>query len=371
MLKWQPKLSSIAVNEKYIKILDSETLLPLVIEASQSGNVNDLEKWIKNNHEYINKQLDTVGGILFRGFNIKTAFDFEKIAKLIDRDLCTNHPFDGGARMWLTKYIYEADVTKYVNAPLPVPFHNEDSYVSYLPSTLMFCCLKPAEYGGESIISDCRKVFSSLPLSLQKKYSTNIIKMVFTHSDSIFLINSCIRKNEKEIKKLAKKYSASDCKRIGEDDTEFTFSVSPVIKTKDLNQTSYIGRVHFSDYLTFALDIFLSYRSRKKISQKIMMCWLIMQCVAKHFKDVCASYFIPSKRRYWCTFGNNKKIPFLDQVKITLAFWKNSVTLPLKSSDILVLNNLLISHGRLPYKGKRVILSCMGSLTATPGKRKF
>lgn len=357
-------------KEKYIKILNSESTLPLIIEASQKVSVDDLEKWIKNNRKYIHEKLNSIGGILFRGFDIKTAHDFEKIAKLIDKNLCTSHPFDGGARMWLTKYIYEADITEYTSAPLPVPFHNEDSYIPYLPSTLMFCCIKPAEFGGESIISDCRKVFSSLPLNLQKKYSAKTIKMTFAHSDSLFLVNSCIPKNEEEIKKFAKKYGASNCKRIGEDETEFTFDVPAVIKTKNHKQTSYIGRVHFADYLTFALDIFLSYRSRKKFSHRVMMCWLIIQCIAKHFRDVGASYFKANKRRHWCTFGNNEPIPLSDQIKITFAFWRNSVTFPLESSDILVLNNLLISHGRLPYKGKRIILSCIGSLIANLGEPK-
>ena len=351
------------IKQDQKNIIVTNSRFPLIIESTTKNDIVVLEKWIQDNITFIQEQKVFLGAVLFRGFEIKTPQDFERIARLLDNDLCQTHPFDGGARMWLTKYIYEADTTTKKNADLPIPFHIEDSYIPFIPATIMFCCLKPAEFGGETIISDCRKVFSSLPKDLQKKYSEKTIKMTFTYPDSIFLVNASLPKNKSIISEFAKNYGAIHCKRIGESSTEFTFEVSPVIKINNKNSFSYIGRVHFADYLTYAIDIFFSYKTRKKINERVRMYYLIVICITKYCKCLWTSHLFKKNASHWCSFSDGKKIPLLDQIKITVAFWKNSKIVSLKSSDLIILNNLTISHGRLSYRGKRRLLSCIGSIT--------
>jgi hypothetical protein len=175
------------------------------------------------------------------------------------------------------------------------------------------------------------------------------------------LVNSCLPKNQKKIENFAKEQRAINCRRVGESNTEFIFNVPAVIETSK-NMFSYIGRAHFADYLTYAIDIFFSYRNKRKIIDKLTMITLILVCIGRYLKYSYHSFFTKNGKKYWCSFKNDKKIPILEQINITLAVWKCSTILPLKSSDILVLNNLLASHGRLPYKGKRVLLSCIGSV---------
>lgn len=38
--------------------------------------------------------------------------------------------------------------------------------------------------------------------------------------------------------------------------------------------------------------------------------------------------------------------------------WKNMVIFPWKKNDLLAIDNLGTSHGRLPYEGKRQIMVC-------------
>lgn len=335
---------------------------PVIIEADKKDDINTLHKYIIDNKDFIEKQKDSIGAVLFRGFNLRTAEDFEKIAMLLDDDLCTSHPFDGGARMWLTKHVYEAAVTTWEKEYWPVPFHTEDSYIPLVPSTLMFCCLKPADYGGATLLTDSRKVFASLSDKLKEKYSQKPIKITFTHPDSLFLVNSVIPKNKKVIHTFAKKYEAVECRRIGEDKTEFTFEIPAVIKAGNKNTFSYIGRVHFADFLTYVIDIFYAYKHYKKIHEKIRMFFMIVKYIMQNGKCLLHSIFKKQNSMQYCSFADGTKIPFMDQIRITLTLWKHSKIIQLKSGDLLLLNNFLVMHGRLPYIGERCLLSSMGSI---------
>ncbi len=48
-----------------------------------------------------------------------------------------------------------------------------------------------------------------------------------------------------------------------------------------------------------------------------------------------------------------------DQLLITNAFWNNAVVLAWRKGGILVLDNRLVTHARMPHEGHRNVLFCM------------
>jgi hypothetical protein len=123
--------------------------LPLVIEPA-TDNVN-LAEWASANHEFLDTSLSEHGGILFRGFDLATAVDFENVARSIYSSLYADYgdlprTSAGGA-------IYES-------TPYPpdkvILFHNESSHLSSWPMKISFFCLQPAREGGTTPIVDCR-----------------------------------------------------------------------------------------------------------------------------------------------------------------------------------------------------------------------
>ena len=72
--------------------LIGEQSMPLVIEPGTDGNsLAALESWIQGNEHTVKGWLQEYGALLFRGFAIDNAVDFERIAKLVNPDLKNNH----------------------------------------------------------------------------------------------------------------------------------------------------------------------------------------------------------------------------------------------------------------------------------------
>jgi len=55
-----------------------------------------------------------------------------------------------------------------------------------------------------------------------------------------------------------------------------------------------------------------------------------------------------------------KSLSLRDVIQIDRAYWNNFTFLKWQAGDVLVLNNELCSHGRMPYEGKRKVLTAFG-----------
>ncbi len=335
---------------------------PFVIITPQNDkNIESLKKWLSCNTEFLRKKISTVGGILFQGFNIQTPEDFQDIAKTIEPNLCTTHDFDDSARMWFTENIYEAFPSSFKSDPLPVDYHNEDSFMPYVPSTIMLCSIKPADFGGESMFSDCRKVFESFPLKFQQKIIKKTIRNSFTLHDSVFLVNSKIPKHNKKIEKLAQKYGATEIHRIDNFNTRFTFEIPTVIKHEASDNPVWFSRAHQACGLANIVDIWYSYKYRNNIFSTLKSYYLILKTIYFYYKNSLFSLWKSENDKVVYSYEDGSKISIFDQIRIRKAHWKNSTILPLKAGDLIILDNRLITHARMPYKGNRKLLSCIGN----------
>jgi len=333
----------------------------LEIRARKNHSVGTLKAWIKKNEDILKIKLSTVGGLLFRGFDIDSPEKFEVIAKAIEPNLCKTHDFDDGARTWLTDYIYEASLGSIIKDQIPLSFHNEDAFVPYVPSTIMLCALEPSAYGGETLLADCRKVFQSFPKDLQEKFLGFSVKSSFSMEDSIFLVNTHLPKNVKAIQHLAQKYGATNVYRVGDFRTRFTFVIPTVIHHENTKEPIWFSRVHQAVTLSRIVDIWHSYKYRKSILSLLEGFMVMVKTIFNHYWLKLKSYKTPEDQKNLYTFSNGTPIPLRDQFKICSSYWKNAVIEPLNAGDVIVLDNRLVTHGRLPYKGKRRLLSCIGN----------
>src|SRR5271169_6256759 len=67
----------------------ADQALPLIMEPA--ADQVDLADWARNNREYIAQKLHTHGGILFRGFDLKTPQDFERVAAGVYTELFSEY----------------------------------------------------------------------------------------------------------------------------------------------------------------------------------------------------------------------------------------------------------------------------------------
>jgi amino acid adenylation domain-containing protein len=129
--------------------------LPLVI--SPVSDEMNLAEWGGANREMIDRQLLTVGAILFRGFEVASVKAFEDFARSICGEL-----YDGYGdlpREQMGEKVYGS--TSYPSDQEILP-HNESSQIHCWPMKIWFHCVKAARVGGETPVVDSRKVYGML-----------------------------------------------------------------------------------------------------------------------------------------------------------------------------------------------------------------
>ncbi|MDE5072382.1 MAG: TauD/TfdA family dioxygenase, partial [Trichodesmium sp. St5_bin8] len=114
-----------------------EKKLPLVIEPVQKKSFSVLAELVRENRDWFHRQQDNYGALLFRGFEIETAAQFENILELLNVKLASKYHFGSSQRNRITDKVFTSS-----EAPgnLIIPPHNELNMVPVRPMSLAFFC---------------------------------------------------------------------------------------------------------------------------------------------------------------------------------------------------------------------------------------
>ena len=308
--------------------LQPEKTLPLVIEPN-SEQV-DIADWAMNNREFFETNLRQHGAILLKGFKINSISEFEKVAGAISPGLFGEYgdlPREG--------------VSKKVYGSTPYPedkailFHNESSHLNRWPQKIFFLCLKVAESGGETPIVDCRNVYKMLSPKLREKleekqlmYVRNYVEDLDVSWQDFFHTN-----NKSEVESYCK--NAKIEFEWLENNGFKTFKVRPAItthpKTKEKIFFNQI-QLHHISYLDPAVrDSLLSEFGEKRLPRNVY-------------------------------YGDGSPIEDSVIEEIGEVYEKAAINFPWQAGNMIMLDNMLIAHGRNPYVGERKIVVAMGEL---------
>jgi hypothetical protein len=164
---------------KFSALSDAESL-PLVVEPN--ADEVDLATWSRENRQLIESKLLSHGAILFRGFAVDSASEFERFA----RSLCSDLFGENGEHN-------RTSISGSVYTPVFYPpekqllWHNENSFNSQWPRKIWFGCLLPAREGGETPVVDSRKVFARLDAKLKDPFIEKGIMYVRNYGDGLGL----------------------------------------------------------------------------------------------------------------------------------------------------------------------------------------
>ena len=150
------RISPAQIRRKPIEIrVDTETL-PLVVGA-ESPDL-DLVQWCEMRREWIEQALVRHGAILLRNFSVGSLEEFERVTRAVSPSLL-EYKERSTPRKSVGHDIYTS--TEYP-AHLDIVQHNENSYASTWPRKIFFYCHLPAGNGGETPLADSREVYRRL-----------------------------------------------------------------------------------------------------------------------------------------------------------------------------------------------------------------
>jgi alpha-ketoglutarate-dependent taurine dioxygenase len=297
--------------------------LPLVIQPAVEG-VN-LVSWATDNKEFIESLLLKAGGLLFRGFNIRSVGEFEVLIERVCGSL-QEYCYRSTPRTHVSGKIYTS--TEYPPGEA-IPLHNEQSYSTSWPMRICFFCIEPAAQGGETPLADSRKVcgriapsiidrFAEKGVMYVRNYSRGLdlsLQDVFQTSDRATLEEYCVR--------------ASIDFRWGDNGSLRTQQTcQAVAKHPQTGEMVWFNQAHLFHVSSLQAEV------RESLLSSI------------------GQESLPRNAYY----GDGAPIEDSSLAQIRDAYLLETVSFKWQRGDMLMLDNMLIAHGRAPYAGTRRIL---------------
>jgi alpha-ketoglutarate-dependent taurine dioxygenase len=320
------KRKAIVVCEQQLikaEFLSSKKQLPLVIQSAVEGL--DLTSWAANNRSWIQDWLLKCGGLLFRDFEVKKNFNFEFFIQSICSELI-EYSYRSTPRTLVEGKIYTS--TEYP-AEQSIPLHNEMAYSLNFPMKICFFSVKVAEQGGETPIADSRKVFQRLDTKIKEKFIDKKIMYVRNYLRGIDLAWQDVFQttNKSEVENYCRNA------RI-----DFEWKSEDHLRTTQVCQAVAIhpqtgDRVWFNQAHLFHVSSL-----QPKVRESLL--------------DAIAQEDLPRNAFY----GDGSPIEASVIEEIDRVYQQEAIIFPWKEGDILMLDNMLVAHGRKPFVGTRKVL---------------
>jgi len=319
--------------------------LPLVIKPKDPkiSRKAFLEQ-IRKNHDFIEKETLKYGGLLFRDCPIDGADGFNAVIEALGFGSALNYIGGDSPRQKVKGKVYTS-----TEAPpsLKIPLHNEMSFIKNYPRHIYFYCDTPAAEGGETIIADARKVYSSVDPTVKERFVKKKLRYISNfYKDSwlLDLINSykAAHKTWMQVfetdhrKEVEKRCLANDFgfKWNKNDWLQVIYKTPSILAHPETKENVWFNQAHLYDY-----------------NPRLLGFWNWVGAKLVYFRKHTVMHAI--------YHGDETEVSRKDLYHVMDVLDKNTIKFPWKKGDVMVLDNVLAMHGRAPFSGKRRILTML------------
>jgi alpha-ketoglutarate-dependent taurine dioxygenase len=302
--------------------------LPLVMEPATDQV--DLADWARNNREYIAQKLRSHGGILFRGFNLKTPQDFEAVAAGIYTEIYSEYgdlPRESAGGNIYTSTPYPEDKR--------ILYHNESSHMNRWATRISFFCIIAAKQGGCSPVVDCRKVYQQLDPMVRQKFEEKGLMYVRNFSDGLDVNwQHFFQTSDKAVVEDACAKQGFICEWVGDDHLRVKQRCRGVLRHPVTGQMSLFNQVQLHHVHCLDPDVrasLLSIYKREDLPRHVY-------------------------------FGDGSEITDAEMDHVGEVYEKNAVRFTWREGDMVSLDNMLVAHARDSFVGPRKIVVALGDI---------
>ena len=311
------------------------TSIPLIIRPLIDSL--KLHTWVDRNMATVNDLLQKRGAILFRGFDVISQEDFRLFIQSMNLDLI-RYMEGATPRKSLGENVYTS--TEFP-PEYPIALHNENSYVITWPMKICFCCMIAPEDRGETPIADVREVYKRIDPEIRGAFEKRGYMLVRNFSDHLGL-------HWKESFHVSTREALESYCRRARIQAEWksagrlkTVQVRPAVaihpKTHEPTWFNHIAFWHSSS-------------------------------LEKRVRDMLLSEYSEDDLPYNTYYGDGAPIEISVIEHLRHAYEAEMIKFRWEKGDILLLDNMLVAHGRSPFSGPRKIIVSMGE-PYTPADR--
>lgn len=305
------------------ELLPVDRQFPLVLRPAMDEV--DLIGWVRDNRPAIEARLRSYGAILFRGFGIGSAAEFENLVAAVSGGLM-GYEDRSSPRSQVSGNIYTS--TDHPSDQW-IALHNENSYSFTWPLKIFFFGLLPALTGGETPLADSRRVYQRLDPEIRERFHHRRLMYVRNFGDGLGLSWQTAFQTEDPA-------AVEEFCRNADIQVEWkgggrlrTRQIRPAVAHHPrLGEPVWFNQAHLFHISGLAPEV----RS---------------ELLAAYAEED-----LPSNVYY----GDGSPIDESDLEAIRAAYREETIAFPWQQGDVLMLDNMLIAHGRAPFEGPRKIV---------------
>ncbi len=308
-----------------VSYLGSDTLFPVVVNPTEEQSLAEYRDAIE---QMVSTHLSTVGGLLFRGFPIESVADFETFVRMISPDLAS-YEFGSTPRSQVHNQIYTS--TEYPPHQ-HIPLHNEQAYTTEWPMKIWFYCAQASPEGGYTPIADSREVHRHIPVRIRERFIQKGVMYVRNYGNGLDV-------------PWSKVFNTTDrgaverfCRTAG---IAYEWKPDGELRTRQVcqaiavhprtNETVWFNQAHLFHVSN------------------------LEPAVREALLSVVSEADLPRQACYGD--GTTIETAVLDAIRDV--YQCHAVQFPWQEGDVLMLDNMLVAHGRTPFKGSRKLLVAM------------
>nr|AGS49690.1 SyrP-like protein [uncultured bacterium esnapd14] len=303
-----------------------ELSLPYVVRPTVEV---ELARWARDQVSTVDGWLHTHGAVLFRGFGIGLDGFAAVAAALAGPPL----PYRERStpRTQLADGVYTS--TEYP-ADQSIPLHNENAYQRCFPARLVFGCVTPPAAGGATPLADCRRVLARIDPATVEAFRRRQVRYVRHFHEGMGL-------------SWREAFGESDPQRV--DEYCAAHDIAPHwrdghLRTEQLRPA--IARHPVTGEQTWFNHVNLFHPSA--LAEPVHAALVAQYGADRLPTDV--------------SYGDGSAIDIGALARIRAAYAAETVAVPWQAGDVLLVDNVLVAHGRQSYEGPRRIVVSMGGM---------
>lgn len=311
--------------------------LPRIVHAP-TPDVSLLD-WARERRDTLDEELGVSGAVLLRGFAVAGSFGFRAFVDAVSQQGALEYQYQSTPRTAVGAGVYTA--TEYP-ASQTIPLHNECAYQRTWPMRLFFLCVTPAQSGGETPIADTVRVTARIDAGVRERFRRHGVLYVRNYRRGLDVPWQTV-------------FGTDDPTQVSrfcaEEGIEVEWRANDALRTKQVCQA-------FATHPRTGQEVWMNQAHLFHVSS-------LEPRARESLLRICAPGELPRN----CYYGDGASIEpdVLEHVRD--AFRSEEVAFPWQANDVLVVDNMLVSHGRRPFGGERRVLVAMSQPYRAPEPR--